>query len=57
MDDECKWVDVNLKEANQLNAGDLKNRNYRIVSYVMDLPAFRFFQYQVFNLNHYKAGL
>ena len=52
MDDECKWVDVNLKEANQLNAGDLKNRNYRIVSYVMDLPAFRFFQYQVFQLNH-----
>jgi hypothetical protein len=41
------WEDVNVATINRVDIGDLKNRNLRIVNYVMDLPAFKMIQHQV----------
>ena len=41
------WEEVNITDANQLTQADIGNRNLKIVSYVTDLPAMKFFQYQV----------
>jgi hypothetical protein len=45
----CKWEwkNVSLKDTNNLTIEDLEEENLKIVPYVMDLPAFKFYQHQV----------
>ncbi len=41
------WEEVSLDEANNLKIDDFKDKNIRIGTYVMDLPAIKFFQHLV----------
>jgi hypothetical protein len=41
------WKDIDQKTANTLTVADLQGQNLRIGTYIMDLLAFKFFQYQV----------
>ena len=43
------WIDVDVDTVNNMTRADFKTQNFRICPYVMDLNAFKFFQYQVQN--------
>jgi len=41
------WKEITVEEANSLTTEDLRNQNFLISPWVVDLGAFRFFQHQV----------